>query len=838
MERMRPEDVVELRVHGVSGTPPEAMLGDPFPTPVAGDDVARFLRAGKPARALSSGRTRTVEAFHWGRFTSGGASRALWLVLIPFAILNLARYALLGAGRFAEAVLRLLGLVLTGMLVTATAYASLELLVRQCAGTVACRAENLAFFDGWPFGAMLLVGMVPPGLVITVLWWFGRQTFLYEPKGTHHAWETRTGSLGDYAFWHTSPRTPVLRDAHVAAACVVVGVLYAGALRTAQPDRPSDVLAWTVVGLGVLVLAWAVGCVVMSPDRREVNSRALKWASVAYLLLAAGLATALLWRVPTDAAGSVTPLAGFEAVTNTLAALAMLLLVVLLGACVRMRYSARGAELMVVDKRFRPLWHGYAAVVIAAVATTLAVGFSGGLAYRVVEWVGDPVPEAGRPGLVLSTSYLVGAGLWGVLALAFPLLVAPIVAAMVRQVSSALVFAAGSVAAAVAVVLRWTPMPGWAFWAAASAAGLLYAVGLVSCMRHAIGLAVREGVVADYPGRPDRPGIGKVAFNQRLASAKYRYHWLLGAIALLGGVLVTAGGGLALARLAHPDWRAAPPPGLADWLSTRSAQDLGALGSLVVSGLVLVLLLLGVRTWQNPRMRTAVGIVWDLVAFWPRLAHPICPPPYGGRATIELTSRAVRLARHHDVGAVVLSGHSQGSVVCFAALSLLRRESERPDPADGERYIRQADAVAALRRVGLVTYGSQLQWAYSRLFPHYLGHARLASLHQELGDRWWNVHRLTDPLGGPVQVWPETAEEQVFADPKLWGVRCGNDVRLRDPEFLDPDPDMVASPLRGHSDYYDDPVFDEVVARVADAVATPRTTVVLGGLTLSGEPVN
>ncbi|MFD1148802.1 hypothetical protein [Saccharothrix hoggarensis] len=834
---MRPEDVVELRVHGVSGTPPETMLGDPYPTPVAGDDVARFLRAGTPARAPSSGRTRTVEAFHWGRFTSGGASRALWLVLIPFAILNLARYALLGANRFAEAVLRLLGLVLTAMLVTATAYVSLELLVRQCAGTAACRAERLGFFAGWPFGAMLLVGAVPPGLVITVLWWFGRQTFLYEPKGTHHVWETRSGSLGDYAFWHTSPRTPVLRDAHVAAACAVVGVLYAGALRTAQPGRPSDALSWSVVGVGVLVLLWAVGCVVMSPDRREVNSRALKWTSAVYLLVAAGVATAVLWRLPVGATGSVTPLAGFEVVTNVLSALAVVLLVALFVACVRMRHAPRGVELMVADKRFRPMWHGYGAVVIAAVATTLAVGFSGGLAYRVVDWVGDPVPEAGRPGLVLGTGYLVGAGLWGVLAIAFPLLVAPVVAAMVRQVSSASWFAAGSLAAGVAVLLRWTSVPGWAFWAAAVVAGLLYVVGVGSCLRHSIGAAVRDGVLADYPGRPDRPGVRKVAFHQRLASGKYRYHWLLGAVALLGGVLAAAGGGVALARLAHPDWRSAPAPGLAEWLSSLPARELGALGSLVVSGLVVVLLLLGVRTWQSPRMRTAVGIVWDLVAFWPRLAHPICPPPYGGRATIELTSRAVRLAGHHDVSAVVLSGHSQGSVVCVAALSLLRRESERPDPADGERYIRQADAAAALRRVGLVTYGSQLQWAYSRLFPHYLGHAELTRLHHDLGDRWWNLHRLTDPLGGPVQVWPKTDDEPVAAGAKLWGVRCGNDVRLRDPEFLDPDPDMVASPLRGHSDYYDDPVFDEVVARVADAVANPRATVVVTGPALAGEPL-
>lgn len=821
---MRPEDVVELRVHGVSGTPPEHVLGDPFPTPVAGDDVARFLRAAKPVATLPGerpARERVVEAFHWGRFTSGGASRALWLLMVPFAVLNLARYALLGPGRFAEAVLRLLGLVLTCMFVTTVGYVSLEVLVRQCAADAACRAGHtwLGAFADWPFGAVLLVGTAPPVLVVAVLWWFGRKTFLYEPRGTHHVWETRAGSLGDYAFWHTSPRTPVLRDAHVAASCVVLGVLHAGALRTAAPGVPTGgvltggVLSWVVIGLGLPLLAWAVGCVALSPDRRAADTRPLKWAAVGYLLLAAGLATAFLWHLPVDPA---PPLAGFEAVTDGLAALAMLLLLVLLLACARMRRSRRGAALMAVDPRFRPFWHGYGAVVVAALATTLAVGFSGGLTYRVVEWLGD------RPEVELSTSHLVGAGLWGVLAVAFALLLPPLVAAMTRQASSALVLAAGSVLAGGAVVLRWTAAPGWAFWVAAAGAGAVYAVGVWSGVHHAVGREVRAGVCEDYPGRPDRPGIAKVVLSRRLASAKYRYHWVLGALAVLGGVQVVAGGGLAVARLARPE--------PVRWLSSRPAEELGALGSLVVSGLVLVLVLLGVRTWQSPRMRTAVGVVWDLVAFWPRAAHPICPPPYGGRATIELTSRAVRLAGHHGVGAVVLSGHSQGSVVCFAALALLRREAERPDPADGRRYIRQAEAAEALRRVGLVTYGSQLQWAYSRLFPHYLGHAELCRLHAELGDRWWNVHRLTDPLGGPVQAWAETEDERVHAGEKLWGVRCGYDVRLRDPEFLDPDPDMVASPLRGHSDYYHDPVFDEVVARVAEAVAARREAEVLKAL--------
>ncbi|MFC6089901.1 hypothetical protein [Saccharothrix lopnurensis] len=825
---MKPEEVVELRVHGVSGTPPEHVLGDPFPTPVAGDDVARFLRAGRPVATLPGerpARERVVEAFHWGRFTSGGASRALWLLMAPFAVLNLARYALLGAGRFAEAVLRLLGLVLTCMFVTTVGYVSLELVVRQCAAAAACRAEHtwLGSFADWPFGALLLLGTAPPALVVAVLWWFGRQTFLYEPRGTHHRWETHTGSLGDYAFWHTSPRTPVLRDAHVAASCVVLGVLHAGALRTALPD---GALSWSVIGLAVPLLAWVVGCVVTSPDRRAANTRPLKWAAAVYLLLTAGLAAAFLWRLPTDPA---PPLAGFEAVTNVLAALAMLLLVALLAACARMRRSPRGVELMAVDARFRPMWHGYGAAVVAALATTLAVGFSGGLAYRVVEWLGDPAPT-GRPGLGLSTSYLFGAGLWGVLAIGFALLLGPVVAAMVGQVSSALVLATGSSLACAAVVLRWASAPGWAVWGGLAGATVLYAVGVWSGVHHAVGEAVRAGVCEDYPGPPTRPGVTKVALSRRLASAKFRYHWVLGALAVLGGVLVVASGGIALARLAHPGWRAAPPPGLADWLSSRPAQELGGLGSLAVSGFVVLLAVLGLRSWQSGKMRTAVGVVWDLVAFWPRAAHPICPPPYGGRATIELTSRAVRLAGHHGVGAVVLSGHSQGSVVCFAALALLRREAERPDPADGRRYIGQAEAAEALRRVGLVTYGSQLQWAYSRLFPHFLGHAELCSLHRELEGRWWNVHRLTDPLGGPVEAWEATEDERVCAGDKLWGVRCGYDVRLRDPEFLDPDPDMVASPLRGHGDYYRDPVFHEVVARVAEAVVERREAEVLKAL--------
>jgi hypothetical protein len=93
--------VVELHVHGVSGTGRRTILGDPFPAQVAGDESARIFRRTTPVVARydedAEARTnrRTVEAFHSGRFTSGSPSKLLWLLLVPFALLNLARYAML-----------------------------------------------------------------------------------------------------------------------------------------------------------------------------------------------------------------------------------------------------------------------------------------------------------------------------------------------------------------------------------------------------------------------------------------------------------------------------------------------------------------------------------------------------------------------------------------------------------------------------------------------------------------------------------------------------------------------------------------------------------------------
>ena len=84
---------VELRIHGVSGTPPESMLESAHVVQVAGNAWGRFFR---PADALGNevqdDPDRTLEGYHWGKYTSGSSLKGLWLILIPFGLVNAAAF--------------------------------------------------------------------------------------------------------------------------------------------------------------------------------------------------------------------------------------------------------------------------------------------------------------------------------------------------------------------------------------------------------------------------------------------------------------------------------------------------------------------------------------------------------------------------------------------------------------------------------------------------------------------------------------------------------------------------------------------------------------------------
>lgn len=849
--------IVEIRVHGVNGGSPEDMLGDPFPVPVAGDDSARFLRP----KGWQATDPHIREAFHWGRFTSGSPLRALWLLLAPFAILNLAGFTLLPSarrpdpGRVVRLIIRLLGLALTGTLLLAVARTTMDLLMHQCAGAPLCVSEN-----GWlgvvawkHEGPRFLVGVVPPGLVIALLWWFGRQTFLYDPPGRPADLDF-TDNLGDRGFWHTGARATPLRAAHVIAACAMLGGLclaYLGAAREGSAIDPTAWSGWGLIGFGLLL---AVAVVVVAvpgrfvkpgirttvtsgrveqrqPTRREVSRARL--AKV--LTLAQRVALGALLAVVAFAAGTTwdaslpatvgeqapgrAPLPGFEDAAVVMQCVLGGLLVLLSVAClVLVLTHQRPATL---PRSFRPLWCGFAPLVLAALAVTLAGGLSGGLVFWVGNLLGRIAPESAplAPAkladplfewtIMLGPSYFTTGLVSSILVLALAALLPGLAASLLRTgpVTEWLLLAAGVVAGA-AVVLAGRGITWWLTGAAAALTG----AGAWAWRRAWGREHLPELVILDYPlpGRPDpdtiaptteSDTIAKIATQWRLARTKYRFHWLLGTVAGLGGAGLVAAALLSVLRL---------DPG---------PIAVSAAGPLLLSGVAAGFVALGVRSWGNQKLRVTVGILWDLLAFWPRSNHPLCPPPYGGRAVLELARRAKDIATTDPHPRVVLSGHSQGSLVCLAAVAVLAVEEVRDGQHSGTEFIRASAAGATLRSLSLVTYGSQLHWAYARLFPRYVGFGVLTATFDPILDaRWRNLYRWTDPLGGPVLSWPADGRPTPsgLADAKqVWESvtgpatiardgRVGPDIRLRDPVRIATMPHTVRAPLLGHSNYFAD----------------------------------
>lgn len=87
---------LELLVHGVGGTTPQAMLDDPRTVRVTGDDTAAIYRRAEDVDAEAHPerhRGRPLpEAYVWCNLTSGNSARALWLLLLPFMVVNLAHW--------------------------------------------------------------------------------------------------------------------------------------------------------------------------------------------------------------------------------------------------------------------------------------------------------------------------------------------------------------------------------------------------------------------------------------------------------------------------------------------------------------------------------------------------------------------------------------------------------------------------------------------------------------------------------------------------------------------------------------------------------------------------
>lgn len=182
---------------------------------------------------------------------------------------------------------------------------------------------------------------------------------------------------------------------------------------------------------------------------------------------------------------------------------------------------------------------------------------------------------------------------------------------------------------------------------------------------------------------------------------------------------------------------------------------------------------------DNKQLRATMGILWDVMSFFPRRFHPLAPPCYAERAVIDvrnrliyMTTRGKELTTMRDSN-VILLGHSEGSLITTAALlsllpnnindqPLLVRHPGHPEPTGGE-----------LSHVAFVTYGCMLARLYGRAWPDQLPESILRQLKKALegdtsqapvGDdftqfvyhgqdrisRWMNFGRYSDYLGGRV----------------------------------------------------------------------------------------
>ncbi|MET8569552.1 hypothetical protein [Streptomyces sp. NPDC004783] len=746
---------LELLVHGVGGTTPAEMLDDPRTVRITGDHVAAVFRRTEDADAESRPedyRDRPVpEAYVWCNLTSGNGTRALWLLLLPFMVVNLAHWmrptarGRIRTVRLYGLLVRLTGLTLTVLLVAAACEVAIDLVAWQCAGTSACAERHswLGFLSpaasdgGWwsaPGRRLALAAAVPAALT-GLLWYLSLRTWrAYESqqpmdRSTDPQEDAGRTALNRPGFWYGRRLVARLRAAHTAAGLLTVAAAVGvpAARFDRAPGGPAllDTLGW------LLEAALAAGTIAVvgvtcrrgrSENRldRELDRHLVRRLPLAALVLLVLTLVYAGWSRPGwTSAGRLPGDATFGAIT-----LVQGLLVIALAATAHaLHRTLPGARTAI---------RGLGGPAVAMLACALGGVMTGGVAQRVSDWLdGTGAFLDGPP-----------------------------------------------------VLLTWQ----------ASVIPPLLVVVLLLCATLArrtwrLARAERAAVEDEHPGETGDP-----ARTRRIATARAMAGLtdqgplivaivsvttlLLGAAALVGA-LTTDRAPADAARGTYP-------------VVHGAAQTAQALGSWLIGLGFILFVTWGRRAYKDASARRTIGILWDVGTFWPRAAHPFAPPCYAERAVPDLTWRMATWTRATG-GRLVISGHSQGSVLAAAAAWQL--------------------APSARRRVALLTYGSPLERLYGRWFPAHFGPDALGSLHRDV-DCWRNLHRLTDPIGGPVRL-PGDSGPAVDREP------------LKDPlTYGRTELHPLPAPILGHSDYQADPAFAEerrrLLARLRPEVPAAR----------------
>lgn len=283
LEYLKPEPgPTEIRIHGVGGTGPDALLNDPHPVQVSGDDRAGFFRRAGGSKNQSDPRERAlnVEAYSWGGLTSRKASRAIWILLLPFTLTNVAGWMVVrfeGAERLArmqERLCRITALLATMLLVVGVAAIGADVIGVQCGRFPACRGAHwwlaplgAEYFEEAPL-RRLVAGLLPAVLLLVWLIWLGRKSRKeyeeFPPKRVAYRAEAdEEARLDSENFWFRATFVRRLTALHIAGALSCLAYLLATTADELYSDQTgsADIPGWIVVARWASGLALAIAIV-------------------------------------------------------------------------------------------------------------------------------------------------------------------------------------------------------------------------------------------------------------------------------------------------------------------------------------------------------------------------------------------------------------------------------------------------------------------------------------------------------------------------------------------------------------------------------------------------
>ena len=817
--------VMELRVHGVSGTPAEELLDAPHVRQVAGDDKAGFYRprlSDEPEDLSVDGPAPAsgpqLEGYAWGGLTSGAPTRALWLLLLPFTLTNVAPRLRPAGPKLESGQLRvnlwclwlfsrLLALSMTVLLVAALAGVGVDLIGWQCAGSPRAGVANCSQASPeWLMGPLLRLpvehrlaaGALVPLAVLTMLWQLSGRTISNYERVTFEQQDDSSDdpddiepALGSNWMWRNENQVRRLRHLHLQAGLVTTLWIVTGPLYDPWVDfrPPIAVLA----GAYILIML----CLPSYTGRGEhplfTWLNRVVWA----LLLACTAGTGKLLLRGQQLVGEthVGSLPGYPEAGRALFMGQLGLLVAFILSIVVMIWRGRNNRDRLAP---RSLWDG-SAILFATMGVFLGAVFSAGVYVFATAWL--------RTGSLRPTFEDVSARVSRF-----------VVPDIIREAARAYAISVAILVLVVAVLLLCfvgnkllrglrsilprrlrDKLPHW------------FTVGSWPSKKY------RTALVHDYGTAAvddDPPRARQVASMFWLAQRVDYAHRFLAGLLLVGLVITIPFALLAwkpswlwhCARRWHdyPDLRdgTAATCGSGhfyyDWLrdgflSARSLQGTG--GYLAVLTLLL-LVGLGAAAFRVAKTRRSIGILWDLASFWPRSAHPFAAPCYAERAVPDLVTR-VDWYTNERRRSVVLSAHSQGTVLSAATLFQLDKQ--------------------VLPQVAFLSFGCVLRRLYARYFPAYFSTAAIEEVQTLLTGsdrrvRWLNLWRHSDYLGGQVTAGPPpaiTAGESVQApDPDI-------EVECIDPMWDRPPGDTQYPAASRHSNYWRDHRFAVAVRRLA-----------------------